>query len=99
MCRTEFECTNKSLRFRYIFDKHEIGDEIRDFFIAKLRGIYQRFELKTGNIENLLLTCRDVMKANPIEWRFEKSLPKTKEGVVIEPDGKRQEVNQMLSIS
>lgn len=99
MCRTEFECTSKALRFKYTFDRPEIGDRIEEFFYAKVKNIHQRFELSKNMIERLSLVCEDVRKAAPVKWEFNKSWNKYKEGVIIGPEGNIMEIPEELYIN
>ncbi len=86
-CRTEFTCTKNSLGVTYTFDNKEIGDDMESFFKMKVAKLYNRFELKDGNIKQFSVTCKDVRKAQPVSFIYEKTLSKYPKGVVKKPPG------------
>ncbi|MCK4732148.1 MAG: hypothetical protein KAT65_06775 [Methanophagales archaeon] len=76
-CRTEVQWTKNSFGMNYIFDNRDIGDDIESFFEEKVRKIQNRFELNPKRITKLSITCSDVRKAKPVDFKYEKTLSGT----------------------
>jgi len=87
-CRTEFECTKNSLQVKYTFDNKDIGDDIESFFKDKVEKLWKRFELEDGKIRKISVTCRDVRKAQPVDFIYEKTLSQDSPDVVKRTLGK-----------
>lgn len=73
-CRTECECTEKRFQIKYTFDNKNIGDNIEEFFRMKVRKMYGRLELRHDRCLELSLECKDVRKAEPVEYIYKKKL-------------------------
>ena len=76
-CRTEVQWTKNSFGMNYTFDNRDIGDDIESFFREKVRKIHNRFELNPETIKKLSITCSDVRKHNPVDFKYEKTLSET----------------------
>ncbi len=53
----------------YTFDNRDIGDDIESFFKEKVRKTHNRFELNSKRIKELTITCSDVRKAKPLDFK------------------------------
>lgn len=87
-CRTEFECTKNSLQVKYTFDNKDIGDDMESFFKDKVEKLWKRFELEDGKIRKISVTCRDVRKAHPVDYIYEKTLSQDPQDIVKREPGK-----------
>ncbi len=76
-CRTEVQWTKNSFGMNYTFDNRDIGDDIESFFKEKVRKTHNRFELNSKRIKKLTITCSDVRKAEPVDFKYEKTLSGT----------------------
>jgi len=76
-CRTEVQWTKNSFGMNYTFDNRDIGDDIESFFREKVRKMHNRFELNPERIKKLSITCSDVRKAKPVDFKYEKTLSGT----------------------
>jgi hypothetical protein len=72
-CGTEFEFGPNSLSLRYVFEEGPLGD-VRPFFKKKLRKVQGRFEVKSGHLENISLTCEDARKGVPSGFTYSRTL-------------------------
>jgi hypothetical protein len=72
-CRTEFEFRQDSLIFRYVFEDEHSGDVSR-FFKKKVGKVRRRFELASGAIQNISVTCEDVRKAEHFGFTYTRTL-------------------------
>jgi hypothetical protein len=68
------QCTKNSLGMNYIFDNRDIDYDIKSFFKEKVRKIHNRFELNPKRIKKLSITCSDVRTAEPVDFKYEKTL-------------------------
>lgn len=92
-CRTEVQFTANSFKINYTFDNQDIGTDIESFFEEKVRKIHWRFELNPAGITKISIICKDVRKADPLVYEYQKSLTKT---VVRTPHGNYTDVLQFL---
>jgi len=72
--RTELECRKDLLQMYYTFDNRDVEENVKEFFISKVKSIHKRFQLSTDNIKEVSITCKDVTKADNIICTFKKKL-------------------------
>ena len=72
-CGTEFEFTQDSLSFRYVFEDEHLGD-VSKFFKKKMGKVRRRFELASDGIKDISLTCEDIRKAVPFGFTYTRTL-------------------------
>lgn len=72
ICRTELQWTEKSFGIKYTFDTPDIDYNINSFFWGKVSKLHSYFELRESKIEKISITCSDVRKAEPPEFKYEK---------------------------
>jgi len=71
-CRTELRLGPGSIRLKYTFEQQERAEHIESFFKRKVEKLWNRFDVGSGTINRLCIVCRDLRKARPIEFTYDK---------------------------
>jgi hypothetical protein len=86
-CRTELIYTEGSCDIIYTLDNSKISDDIEGYFRKKIGKLHNHLEIMPDGINKFTITCRDIRKAEPIEFYYEKS-GSQKEGTLKKTPGK-----------
>lgn len=87
-CRTEFACTQNSWNISYTLDNPKISDDIEKYFKTKVGKLHNRFEIGPDGIQKISITCKDIRKAKPIKFYYEKTISNHPGGMVKKTPGK-----------